>query len=140
MSDGTDPLAAMNAVLDEIIDFVREVKQARWRFGASATWHGELDSLFDDGREWVRRLMQEDKDHGVPALGTVPTASTREKTYRDVEAASAEGIRHVLDEILGRLDEHVAGALAVQVDPHLRAALSEIEAGVRGHRKALGAP
>ena len=140
MSDGADPLAAMNAVLDEIIDFVREVKQARWRFGASATLHRELDSLFEDAREWARRLMQEDEDHGVPALGSVPTASTRDQPYRDVEAASAEEIRGVLEEILGRLDGHVASALALQVEPHLRSALSDVEVGVRGHRDALSAP
>jgi hypothetical protein len=138
VTDGSDPLVALNAVLDEIIDLVREVKGARWRFGASASLHAELDSLFDDARRWARDLIELDEDHGRSPLESMPTASARQSRDLRPDISTEDDVRRELDDALGRLDQHVAIAIASQVDDDLSEALGAIEDGVRRHRQSLG--
>jgi hypothetical protein len=139
VTDGADPLVALNAVLNEIIDLVREVKAARWRFGASASLHAELDSLFDDARRWARDLIELDEDHGRSPLESMPTGSSRQSRVLRPDISTADDVRRELDNALGRLDQHVAIAIASQMDGDLRQALGDIDDGVRRHRQALGA-
>jgi hypothetical protein len=139
MTDGAAPLVALNAVLNEIIDLVREVKEARWRFGASASLHAELDSLFDDARRWARDLIELDEEHGRSPLESMPTASARHSRDLRPDIPTADDVRRELDNALGRLDQHVAMAVASEVDEDLSEALGHIDDGVRRHRQALGA-
>src|ERR1700732_4373706 len=135
VTDGADPLVALNAVLDEIIDLVREVKDARWRFGASASLHSELDSLFDDARRWARDLVELDEDHGRSPLPSMPTASARQSRDLHADISSEDDVRRQLDDALARLDQHVAIAIASQVDEDLSEALGDIDDDVRRHRQ-----
>jgi hypothetical protein len=138
MTAAHDHLAALNEVLSEIIDFVVEVKQARYRFSAPAALHAELDLLFDDARSWARILMDEDDARGVSPLTSMPSVAGRRP--QDLgPGATVEGVRAVLEQHLGRLDQHAADALDHEDDDRLRAALKEVEAGVRAHRKSLSA-
>jgi hypothetical protein len=139
VSAAHDPLEAINAVLSEVIDFVSEVKQARWRFPAPEALHAELDSLFDDIRSWVQLLIEEDDAHGLSPLGSMPSASGRRPPTLGPEAATADGVRLVLEDHLARLDKHVAEAVGQQVDEDLRSALGQVEAGARRHVEALRA-
>jgi hypothetical protein len=138
VTDAHDPLAALNGVLSEVIDFVAEVKQARYRFSAPAALHAELDLLFDDARSWARLLVEEDDVHGVSPLGSMPSVAGRRP--QDLgPGATAAGVGAVLEQHLARLDQHVAAALNEQPDKRLRAVLNEVEVGVRAHRKAMSA-
>jgi hypothetical protein len=137
VSDAPDPLASLNTVLSEVIDFIAEVKQARFRFAAPPELHAELDQLFDDARSWAQLLVMEDDAHGRSPLASIPTAAGRRPANLGREASSAEELRRLLDDHLGRLDHHVAQAMALQDDDELRDALGTVDAGVRLHREAI---
>jgi hypothetical protein len=135
---GTDPPDGLSTVLDELIDLVQQVKQARWRFGSSVPLRDELDSLFDDVRSWARRLIEEEEDHGHSPLDSMRTASVRQSTLGISGIATAEDVRRALDGTLERVGEHLTRALALQADSELRAALTDVDDGLRRHRRALG--
>lgn len=139
MTVGDDPLAALNAVLNEIIDFVREVKDARWRFGAAGSLHAELDSLFGDAKSWAAHLVEVDDDHDRSPLASMPTPSERRSSSLRPHISTVDDVRRELDDVLDRLDHHLAGAVALQVDADLRDALADVENGVRRHRQVLSA-
>ena len=69
----------------------------------------------------------------------MPTASARQSGELRPDISTADEVRRELDNALGRLDQHVAGAVAAQVDGDLRDALVDVDAGVRHHRQVLGA-
>jgi hypothetical protein len=136
-SEAPDPLASLNAVLSEVIDFIGEVKQARFRFAAPPELHAELDALFDDARSWAQLLIVEDDAYGRSALASMPSVAGRQPANLGREASTAEELRGLLEEHLTRLDRHVAEAIAGQDDEELRAALATVEAGVERHQEAL---
>jgi len=135
-----DPAAALNEVLNEVIDVVRDVKQARWRVARTHDLHSELDSLFDDLRSWAALLLDQDEELGVSPLAFMPSGADRRLPSAWAGAASDEEVRQVVGEHLGRLAQHVSAALAQQQDGTSRAALAEVERGVLAHQQALGAP
>jgi hypothetical protein len=139
MTDAGTPLAAVNAVLSEVIDVVREVKQARWQTPPALALRDELDRLFDDARAWARTLVEEDDAHGVSALASIPSVAGRAPPRAWPPDATAATVRDILGEHLDRLREHVTAALAEQNDEQVRTALAEVERGALAHRDALDA-
>ena len=76
MTDLHDPLAAVNAVLSEVIDMVQGVKEARWKVSAPDL-HAELQALFEDAATWARLLIEEDDKAGVSPIDSMRTATAR---------------------------------------------------------------
>ena len=135
-----DPAAALNEVLNEVIDVVREVKQALWRVAGTHELHSELDSLFDDLRAWAGLLLDQDQALGVSPLAFMPSPADRKLPNAWTGAASDEEVRRVVGEHLGRVAQHVTAALAEQQDGASQAALAEVERGLLAHRQTLGTP
>ena len=135
-----DPAAALNEVLNEVIDVVRDVKQALWRVTGTHELHSELDSLFDDLRAWAGLLLDQDQALGVSPLAFMPSPADRKLPNAWTGAAGDEEVRRVVGEHLGRLAQHVAAALAEQQDGPSQEALAEVERGVLAHRQTLGTP
>jgi hypothetical protein len=134
-----DPAAALNEVLNEVIDVVRDVKQARWRVARTHELHIELDALFDDLRAWAGLLLDEDEALGLSPLTFMPSPADRRLPNAWAGTASDDEVRRVVREHLERLAHHLAAALAEQRDGSARAALAEVERGLTAHRQALGA-
>ena len=132
-----DPTAALNQVLDEVIDAVLDVKQAHWRVPETHALHAVLDQLFDDLRTWARLLADQDRALGVSPLASMPTAAGRTPPHPWHGAASDEEVRRIVGEHLDWLGQHLAAALAEQQDDKVRAALAEVERGLLVHRRAL---
>lgn len=132
-----DPAAALNQVLDEVIDAVLDVRQAHRRVPETHALHAVLDQLFDDLRTWARLLADQDKALGVSPLASMPTAAGRTPQHPWHGAASDEEVRSIVGEHLDRLGQHLAAALAEQHDDKVRAALAEVERGLLVHRRAL---
>ena len=137
MTDLHDPLAAVNAVLSEVIDLIREVKQARWKTSAPGALHTELDALFEDAKTWARLLIENDEERGVSPLDSMQSGAVRTPPNLWPGVVTAEEVRDVLDQHLGLLGRHVETAMAGQQDDQLRAVLADVERGVVGHRHAL---
>jgi DNA-binding ferritin-like protein len=139
VTDLHDPLAALNAVISEVIDFIQEVKQARWKASAPGALHTELDRLWEDVRGWARLLVERDEQLGQAPLASMPTATARTPRNLWPGTATADDVRDVLDQQLDRLGRHVEAALSEQQDEQLRSALDDVERGVVAHRHALTA-
>jgi hypothetical protein len=136
MSD-SDPITALNEVLSEIIDVVQEVKQARRRVDASHALRPEVDQLFDDVLSWAQLLMIQDEALGVSPLERMPSVAGRRPPNLWPSAASDGEVCDLLDQHLGRLEEHVADALTQQTDPGSAESLGDVQAAVTAHRQAL---
>jgi len=139
VTDLHDPLAAVNAVLSEVIDLIREVKQARWKTSAPGALHAELDALFEDTKTWARLLIENDEERGVSPLDSMQSAAMRTPPNLWPGEVTAEEVRDVLDQHLERLGRDVEAAMAGQHDDEVRAVLADVERGVVAHRHALSA-
>jgi DNA-binding ferritin-like protein len=132
-----DPTAALNQVLDEVIDAVLDVRQAHRRVPEAHALHAVLDQLFDDLRAWAGLLADQDRALGVSPLASMPTAAGRTPPHSWHGAASDREVRRVVGEHLDRLGQYLAAALAEQQDDEVRAALAEVERGLLVNRRAL---
>ena len=139
MTDLHDPLAAVNAVLSEVIDLIREVKLARWKSSAPGALHAELDALFDDTKTWARLLIEHDEERGVSPLDSMQSGAARTPANLWPGEVTAEEVRDVLDQHLDRLGRDVGAAMAGQQDGRVRAALTDVRRGVVAHHHALSA-
>ena len=72
-----ETLAALNSVLSEVIDIVREAKRSRWLASSQPTLQAEFDLLFDDARSWAQLLIDRDEAHGVSPLVSMETPAER---------------------------------------------------------------
>lgn len=133
-----DPIAALNQVLNEVIDMVQDVKQAHVKVPETQALHAELDKLFSDLKSWVRLLIVEDEALGVSPLETMPSVAGRAPANLWPTSTTTEEVRRVVGEHLNKLEQHVAGALEAQDDPRSRATLAEIEQGLLVHKHAVG--
>ena len=136
MTDLHDPLAAVNAVLSEVIDMVQGVKEARWKVSAPDL-HAELQALFEDAATWARLLVEQDDKAGVSPIDSMRTGTARTPPNLWPGPATLDGVRDVLDRNLDRLGSHVAEAQSQQQNQEVRDALAEIQRGVSAHRQAL---
>ena len=132
-----DPAAALNRVLNEVIDAVLDVRQAHRRVPETHALHAVLDQLFDDLRTWARLLADQEQALGVSPLASMPSAAGRKPPHPWHGAASDEEVRRIVGQHLDRLGQHLAAALAGQQDDRVRAALGEVERGLLVHRRAL---
>ena len=130
------PIAALNDVLSEVIDFVQEVKQAHWKIPESLALHAELDRLFEDTRSWSRLLIEQDQALGVP-LSSMTTVAGRTPANLWPGTPEEADVRKILDGHLARLQQHIDVALAEPMDDQLQSVLAEVGRGVRAHRQAL---
>jgi DNA-binding ferritin-like protein len=132
-----DPVAALNQVLNEVIDAVLDVRQAHRRVPETYALHALLDQLFADLRTWARMLADLDQALGASPLASMPSASGRTPPNPWHGAVSNEEVSRIVGEHLDRLGEHLAAALAEERDDKVRAALTDMERGVRARRRAL---
>jgi len=132
-----EPAAALNQVLNEVIDAILDVRQAHRRVPETQALHTELDQLFTDLRTWARLLADQDQALGVSPLASISTAAGRTPPTPWHGAATSEEIRRIVGEHLDRLGLHLTAALAEQPDDSVRAALTEVERGILAHRRAL---
>ena len=114
-----DPAAALNQVLNEVIDALLDVRQASRRVPGTQALHGMLDRLFADLRSWAQVLADLDQALGV-SLATMPSGSARPPSNPWYGAASSEEIRRIVGEHLDRLARQLAAALAQQQDDKVR--------------------
>jgi thioesterase domain-containing protein len=133
-----DPAAALNQVLNEVIDAILDVRQALRRVAETQALHAELDQLLADLRAWARLLADQDQALGVSPLASMPSAASRTPLNPWHGAASNEEVRRIVGEHLDRLGHQLSAAFAEQHDDQIRAALTEIEQGILVHRRALG--
>jgi hypothetical protein len=132
-----ETLAALNSVLSEVIDIVREAKRSRWLASSQPALQAEFDLLFDDARSWAQLLIDRDEAHGVSPLVSMATPAERTPPTFTPDGPGAD-TREVLMHHLEQLDEHIAAALQQPQDDDVRHALEQVERAVTGHREALG--
>jgi DNA-binding ferritin-like protein len=132
-----DATAALNQVLNEVIDMMLETKQANWKVARSHELHEELDFLLNDLVKWRTLIGDRDEALGVNPLSFMSSAAGRNPLNLWPATPTDEEVRAVIDDHLGRLDEHLAVAKAEQFDDASRSALAEVQRGLAGHRKAL---
>jgi hypothetical protein len=134
---GPDPLAEFNRVLSDVIDAIREVKQAEWKVPKAHELHADLDRLFSDLLTWKTLLDESDAALGVSPLAFMPTVEGRMAINLWPGNSTDEEVRTVVDEHLGRLEDHVSRARSGQRDERPRRALADIQRGIAAHRRAL---
>ena len=132
-----DPAAALNQVLNEVIDALLDVRQASRRVPGTQALHGMLDQLFADLRSWARLLAETDQALGVSPLASMSSGAARTPSNPWYGAASSEEIRRIVGEHLDRLAGHLAAALAERQDDTVRAALTDVQQGVQAYLRAL---
>ena len=132
-----DPVAALNQVLNELIDAVLDVRQAHRRVPETYALHALLDQLFADLRTWALLLADLDQALGASPLASMQSASGRTPQNPWHGAASNEEVRRIVGEHLDRLGHHLSAALAEEQNDKVRAALTDVEQGIRAHRHAL---
>jgi DNA-binding ferritin-like protein len=136
-SPSADPIAALNQVLNEVIDMVQDVKQAHVKVPETQALHAELDKLFSDLKNWVRLLLEQDAALGVSPLETMPSVAGRTPANLWPASPTTDEVRRVVGEHLDKLEQHVATALEAQDDPRSRVTLAEIEKGLVAHKHAV---
>jgi hypothetical protein len=132
-----DGAAALNQVLNEVIDAILDVRQADRRVPETQALRAELDQLLADLRTWARLLAEQDQALGVSPLASMASPASRRPLNPWHATASNEEVRRVVGEHLDRLGHQLSAALAEQHDNQIRAALTEVKQGILVHRRAL---
>jgi DNA-binding ferritin-like protein len=132
-----DPAAALNQVLNEVIDALLDVRQAGRRVPGTQALHGVLDQLFADLRTWAQLLAAQDQALGVSPLASMSSGAGRTPPNPWHGGASDAEVRRIVGEHLDRLAGYLAAAIAGQEDDKVRATLTEVQLGTLGYRRTL---
>jgi DNA-binding ferritin-like protein len=132
-----DPLAELNRVLSDVIDAIREVKQAEWKVPKAHELHADLDRLFSDLVTWKSLLSERDAALGVSPLAFMPTVEGRAVFNLWPGDPTDEEVRTVVDQHLELLEDHVSRARTKQRDEGSESVLAQIQSGVATHRRTL---
>lgn len=113
----------LQAMLDELIDVVQDVKQAHYVVAQRDPFHAELDALFDDLRTWAGELAARSAEAGG-SLGGMTTAAghrpkalfPRERDDRTIAKALLGPLRQAEDharsyrfvDLADGLDRHIS--------------------------------
>src|SRR5258708_12782378 len=103
----SDPTAALNQVLSDVIDAILDVRQAHRRVPETLALHALLDRLFDDLRTWARLLADQDQALGVSPLASMPGASGRTPPTPWHGPPGNEQVRRLLADHLAPLPHHL---------------------------------
>lgn len=132
-----DPLAELNRVLSDVIDAIREVKQAEWKVPKAHELHADLDRLLSDLVTWKTVLAERDAALGVSPLAFMPTVEGRAVFNLWPGDPTDEEVRTVVDQHLELLEDHVSRARTKQRDEGSESVLAQIQSGVATHRRTL---
>jgi DNA-binding ferritin-like protein len=135
-----DPMAALNEVLNEVIDMVMALRQAHRKVPETHQLHAELDQLSSDARKWAELLVEADTARGVSALDYMPSVAGRQRPSLWQGRVGDDDVRKVVTQQLRRLGEHLAAALSEQEDGRVRDLLDRISTELRSHLDALKMP
>ena len=138
-SAGSEPLAAFNNVLNEVLDVVQDVKQAHRKVPETEALHAELDRLFRDLGAWAQQLVEEDQVLGVSPLSQVRSAAGRVPPNLWTGAPADDEVRRTLTDHLERLEAGLVAARAQPPDGRARAVLDTIYEALTAHLEALRA-
>jgi hypothetical protein len=139
MSTDTPPdaIAAVNAILSEVIDLVMDVKQAEWKVPRTHEIYGELDGLIKDLKSWAVLLMAEDEQLGASPLESIPSAAGRTAPKLWSGNPTDDEVRRTLLDYLDRLSLHLAATQGQEVEKSARDLLRSIREELMARIRAL---
>ena len=133
----TASVRELAGMLDELLDVLGEVKQARWRLGPDSPLHDELDRLFEDITGAAQRIADRDRQLGGSLLA-VRTTAGRQPPNLMAGAAEDTALTAAVAADLGRLAEAARGhAAAAGDDATTRDLLEETAALLAAHAGRL---
>ena len=136
----SDPMAAVNDVLNEVIDVAMALRQAHHAVPESHELHAEIDLLFSDARTWAELLMEADAARGVSALDYMPSVAGRQRPHLWHGQVSDDEVREVVTGQLERLAGHLRAALSEHDDSRARDLLERIGIELQSHLDTLRKP
>jgi hypothetical protein len=135
----SDPIVALNQVLDEVLDLILEVRQADRKVPPAHELHGELDRLITDLVSWRTLLADDDIALGVSPLSFIPSAAGRTPPNPWAGTPTDDEVSLLVGAHLRRLEDHLQAVLAEPIEGMARDTFTEMQRGVQAHRETLRA-